>query len=208
LPSLYDHSAFVELRQTDGIRRRMQVWLEQPVPTEARVGPIQIAGIPGRWVPHVDLILLERSVTPEMATVIEDMCRESVRRGRLPRGYARGGLVPDRLLVDDEIRGPGRLPAPVTDPRIPPIYWGSEAVVSGGHIYHTYPGYPRQSVDWTWARVDLAPPKAPPRAPRCACGDRNNKRWEHHSGGCTYLDPAVEDYLDEGPADGEEEDED
>lgn len=157
MPNIFDSTAFVEFRQTDGTRRRVQVWLPEPVPTRARNGPAQIAGIHGRWQPNADVLLLEQPVTPEMGHVIADMAEESLRRA---------GMVHARV-----------------DPR--DMRWGYENERFRPTYEHLF--------------FDHVGVKPPPRAPQCACGDRKNNRWEHHSGGCAYLDPDVADYENEEP---------
>lgn len=184
MPNLFDHTAFVQFRQTNGINRRTNVWLSTPVPTQARIGPIEILGIPGHW--ELDVIVLNPPVTPQMGEVIEEMCRESVQRGRPLPTHAEPRLRPQ--YIEERAARPSAL----------------FAAAGGGIRYEErMVGQLRgsgQQVFWPGPiEYSLKPPPAPPRAPRCACGDRSNSRWEHHSGGCTYLDPDVTDFYNEPP---------
>lgn len=177
MPNIFDSTAFVEFRQTDGTRRRVQVWLPEPVPTRARNGPAQIAGIHGRWQPGGDAILLEQPVTPEMGRVIADMAEESLRRA----GMVHATIDPRDLRWDYE------------NVRLRPTHerlFFDQVTRSSGEVAF------RLRDNWSMTNVGVKPP---PRAPQCACGDRKNKRWEHHSGGCAYLDPDVADYDTEEP---------
>lgn len=175
LPDLFAELAFVEIRRTDGIRRRMEVRLPHPVPQQDRRGPAQIAGIPGHWSPDGDLIILDPPVTPEMAEAIADMCRESVQRGR-------GAVPPPEMRIR-----PLNWVDPLNDSALGRVDLGATNAYLDLRLREAPRVYYNDVV------------RKPPSAPRCACGERSNSRWEHHSGGCTYLDPNVTDYYNEPP---------